>query len=159
MRVTRRRGAIRVRLEPVETQLLRGLMDDLDVALDSLPADDPVRQRLFPAGYSNDEQAAAEFRSLTEAALRDGKSERIGICRAQLPDDGGAMDLDSEAAERWLTVLNDLRLGIGTRLDVQEDDDPVIDPADSNAQTRAVYLWLTGLQDSLVRAVMRSGIA
>ena len=146
-----------MQLEPIESQVLGGLLDDLDAALDSLPDDDPVHRRLFPPGYRDDEQAAIEFRSLTEAALRDGRSERIGICRAQLPGDGGTVELDAEASERWLSVLNDVRLGIGTRLDVREDDDPVIDPADPDAQTRAVYQWLTALQDSLVRVAMRLG--
>jgi hypothetical protein len=146
---------IRLRLEPVEAQLLATLLDDLDTALESLPADDPVRQRLFPAGYRDDAEAAAEFRSLTEASLREAKVQRVGECRAELAGEGGTLELDADRVERWLIVLNDLRLGIGTRLGVQEDDDPVIDPADSDAQVRAVYQWLTALQDSLVISALR----
>jgi Domain of unknown function (DUF2017) len=155
MRVTRRRGTIRIQLEDVESQLLDGLLDDLDNALTTLPADDPVRQRLFPSGYRDDPRAEAEFRSLTESSLRESKSERVGVCRAQLPTRGGTVELDEEAAERWLTVLNDVRLGIGTRLDVREDDDPVVDATDPQAQSRVIYHWLTALQDSIVHAAMR----
>ena len=155
MKVTRRRGVIRLQLEPIESELLDGLLDDLDTALGSLSDDDPVRQRLFPAAYRDDPQAADEFRSLTESSLREARSERIGACRTELPAQGGTLALAGDDAERWLTVLNDVRLGIGTRLDVREDEYPVVDPADPQAQARAIYHWLTVLQDSLVHAAMR----
>jgi hypothetical protein len=155
VRVLRRRGHARIRLESVESGLLATLLDDLDGALRTLPDDDPVRQRLFPAAYQDDDKAAAEFRSLTEESLRDDKAERLGECRAELPSGAGDIDLDDAAAQRWLAVLTDLRLAIGTRLHVTEDDDPAIDPADPDAQLRAIYQWLTALQDSLVQVVMR----
>ena len=155
MRVTRRRGRVRINLEAVEAGLLATLFDDLSGALEVLPDDDPVRQRLFPSAYPEDEDAASEFRELTEDSLRAARVERIEQCRAELPpaEGEGNVELDEEAAQRWLTVLNDLRLAIGTRLNVSEDDEPGIDPADPDAQTRAIYHWLTALQDSLVHAV------
>jgi hypothetical protein len=154
MRVTRRRAHARIRLEAVESALLTTLFDDLEGALQTLPGDDPVRERLFPAAYRDDDEAADEFRLLTEDSLREGKAQHLSECRAELPSGEGEIDLDDEAAQRWLTVLNDLRLAIGTRLDVSEDDDPAIDPADPDAQLRAIYQWLTALQDSLVHVVM-----
>jgi hypothetical protein len=114
VRVIRRRGHARIRLESVESGLLATLMDDLDGALRTLPDDDPVRQRLFPAAYQDDDRAAAEFRSLTEESLREDKAERLGECRAELPSGAGDIDLDDGGAQRWLTVLTDLRLAIGT---------------------------------------------
>ncbi len=153
MRVTRRRGHVRINLEVVESGLLATLFDDLGGALEVLPEDDPVRQRLFPSAYPEDEDAATEFRELTEDSLRDARVERLEKCRSELPSAEGNVELDDEAAQRWLTVLNDLRLAIGTRVNVSEDDEPGIDPADPDAQTRAIYHWLTALQDSLVHAV------
>ena len=154
MRISRRRGRVRLHLEAVETGLLGTLFDDLDEALQTLPGDDPVRQRLFPAAYREDAAAAEEFRSFTEEPLRDSRSERLGVSRAELPSGEGTVELDAEAAQRWLTVLNDLRLALGTRLNITEDDDLRLDATDPQAQSRAVYQWLTALQDSLVRAVM-----
>jgi hypothetical protein len=153
VRVSRRRGHVRINLEVVEAGLLATLFDDLGGALEVLPEDDPVRQRLFPSAYPEDDDAATEFRELTEDSLRDARVERLEKCRADLPSADGNVELDDEAAQRWLTVLNDLRLAIGTRLNVSEDDEPGIDPADPDAQTRAIYHWLTALQDSLVHAV------
>jgi hypothetical protein len=51
-------------------------------------------------------------------------------------------------------VLNDLRLALGTRLGITEDDDPDLDPVDPAAQSRVIYYWLTALQDSVVQGLM-----
>lgn len=166
MRVTRRRGLIRLQLEPVEAGLLRSLFGELSEALDAdaVMSDDPVWQRLHPAGYRDDEAAAAEFRRLTEAALDTERVARLAQCLADLErctDDRGLVELDGDGAERWLKALNDLRLALGTRLGVTEDD--VLEPprgsedaAEADAPPgREVYVWLTAVQDSLVHAVMR----
>lgn len=158
MKVSRRHGAVRVRLEPVEAVLLRSLLDDLADTLeaDALEADDPVRERLFPAGYRDDDAAAAEFRSLTEQSLRSERSERARGVAARLEEPGaGPLELDGDEGERWIQVLNDLRLALGTRLAITEEDEPDFDPDEPDAQQRAVYYWLTGVQDALVGALMR----
>jgi hypothetical protein len=49
-------------------------------------------------------------------------------------------------------VLNDLRLALGTRLGITEDDDHVVERPDD---PRVVYYWLTGIQDAVVQALMR----
>jgi hypothetical protein len=157
VKVSRRHGAVRVRLEPVEAVLLRSLLDDLadTVEADALEADDPVRARLFPAGYRDDDAAAAEFRSLTEESLRSERSERARGVAARLEPDAGPWELDGDEGERWIQVLNDLRLALGTRLAITEEDEPDFDPDEPDAQQRAVYYWLTGMQDALVGALMR----
>jgi hypothetical protein len=155
MKLRRRRGVPQVQLDEVETALLGSLLDDLLDALGTLADDDPVRRRLFPDGYRDDEEAAAEFRSLTEAGLHDDKAARAERCRAELPIGSGELALPPEAADRWLTVLNDLRLALGTRLGVSQDEPTDIDPADPHAQSWAVYYWLTSLQDALVQTTMR----
>lgn len=156
MRVSRRRGGLVMRLDPVETSLLSSLLDDLVAALegDLLDADDPVRARLYPAGYRDDAEAAAEFRSLTETSLTTERVERSRRCLAELTL-AGDIALDADAGRRWIQSLNDLRLALGTRLGITDEDDPVAAYDDADEHPRAVYYWLTGLQDSLVRALMR----
>ncbi|MDT4934378.1 MAG: hypothetical protein QOK11_2270 [Pseudonocardiales bacterium] len=157
MKVTRRRGALRLRFDPVETVLLGSLLDELAGALesDALDDDDPVRQRLFPDGYRGDDDAAAEFRSLTEGSLSAERSERARDCARQLTPGVTELGLDGAAGERWIQVLNDLRLALGTRLEITEEDEPEFEPDDPDAEQRAVYYWLTGMQDAVVRALMR----
>jgi hypothetical protein len=173
MRVSRRRGSVRLRLDAVEVELLVLLLDELDALLaaeaagagDAGDASDPVRQRLFPDGYRDDPEGAADFRAMTETSLRETKRSRLATCRAELPRAAGAgarpagqLQFDEQGTERWLTVLNDLRLALGTRLDVRDDDGAVDSDADllsEQGQPRQVYDWLTALQDWLVRAAMR----
>jgi hypothetical protein len=156
VKVTRRRGIPRLQLEPVEAHILESLLDELASTLESdgLDAADPVRQRLFPAAYRGDAEAEAEFRSLTEFSLRTERTERARQCAEQL--NGGATDIafDAESGQRWIQVLNDLRLALGTRLGITEDDGD-LDPNDRDFQQRSVYYWLTAVQDSLVRALMK----
>ena len=163
MRLSRRRGELRLRLDPVEVDVLTAVLTELADALadDALDGDDPVRQRLFPAAYRDDGAAAEEFRSITESALTADRVERTRRCVADLagapaPGGGTEVTLDDDAGTRWITTLNDVRLALGTRLGITEDDpgDDAEDPDAPDFQQRAIYYWLTGLQDSLVQSLM-----
>jgi hypothetical protein len=155
VKVSRRKGRLRLRLEVEEVTLLSMLLDELDALLErDVDPDDEVLRRLYPAAYQNDPEAETEFRSLTESTLRTARSERIAACRADLV---GAPEVDlsdPDAGRRWIQVLNDLRLALGTRLGITEDDEPDFDPADPAAQPRVIYYWLTAVQDSLVQGLM-----
>ena len=156
MRVSRRHGRLRLRLEPVEVDLLEALLDQLESVLDGDDGDgaEDIRDRLFPAAYPDDPDAADEFRALTAETLRGDRDERIAACRAELAA-GGDVDLSPpDTAQRWIQVLNDLRLAFGTRLGVTEDDPPAFDPDAHDADLRAVYHWLTEVQDSVVGELM-----
>jgi hypothetical protein len=112
--------------------------------------DDPALARLLPDAYRDDPGAAGEFRRLTEASLRRDKVEAAERLLAALPGDGpGEVRLDPEATEGWLSTLNDVRLALGTRLEVTEEmAEP--DPEDPDAPAYVVYLWLTELQGVLI---------
>lgn len=143
-------------LEPVEVELLTRLLDELDAVLDGAAGpEDEVLQRLNPAAYVDDEDADADYRRLTEGSLRSERNERMAACRADLAISPDVDLADPGAARRWIQVLNDLRLALGTRLGVTEDDDRDIDPNDPQTQPRMIYFWLTGLQDSVVQGLMR----
>jgi uncharacterized protein DUF2017 len=151
MRVTRR-GGLKLRLEPGEDALLTALLEQLaDVVAEEDDVGDPVHERLFPDAY-DDEDAAREYRDITERSLRRDRIERVRACQKELATE---ISLDDEAADRWLRVLNDVRLALGTRLGVTEDWDRDVDPADPAQLPEATYLWLTSVQDLLVRAVTR----
>lgn len=154
MKVRRRGGLLRLRLDSIETGLLARLFEDLLELLSSDTVDGPVQRRLFPSGYRDDEDADLEFRSLTEVTLRTERSERARQCAAELAAAVGELELTGEAGQRWIQVLNDVRLALGTQLGVTEDE-PDIDPDDPGAAQQAIYYWLTGVQDSIVRALMR----
>ncbi|MGI8760191.1 MAG: DUF2017 family protein [Jatrophihabitantaceae bacterium] len=162
MKITRAGGSVRLRLAAGESAALASLIGDLVAVLRpaGLDPSDPVYQRLFPDGYQDDPEAAEAFRSLTESALHEERLQRAEQCLAELaagtPQRRGLeVVLDPEATDRWLKVLNDIRLAIGTRLGITDDDALEIDPRARQPTARDVYAYLTGVQDSLVRAAMR----
>jgi hypothetical protein len=173
MRFSRRAGGIRAKLEAVEADVLSSLAADLLVLLgdsdepdaDPLAAlvglssgpvtapEDPALARLLPDAYGDDHEAADEFRRYTEGDLRAAKRASAGAVLATLAPltgKGGKLVLDREQADAWLGCLNDLRLVLGTRLEVTEDTD--MEPAadDPRAQALHVYGWLGWLQESLL---------
>ncbi|MGH8962319.1 MAG: DUF2017 family protein [Jatrophihabitantaceae bacterium] len=154
--------AVRVRLGAQEADTLASLLADLINALQpgGLDPSDPVYHRLYPDGYKENTEAAEAFRSMTASSLQEERLGRAEQCLAGLAEIGTAkrkMDvtLDAEAAQRWLQVLNDMRLAIGTRIGISEDDESFdFDPGAPDSMPRAIYAYLTGVQDALVRARM-----
>jgi hypothetical protein len=129
--------------------------------------EDPVLARLFPTAYSEDEEAASEFRRFTEATLRDGKARSActiidGLEEAGLPpqlDEEGLIidvELDEPTAETWMRSFTDLRLALATRLGVEEGDEAYWDAMpdeDPRAQAHDIYDWVGYLQETLVQAL------
>jgi hypothetical protein len=157
VRPFRRRGdELVARLVDAEADIVGLLLDQLEQLLAADPADsggDPVMERLLPPGHASDPELAAEFRDLTEAGLRSGKSDDLATVRATLPPQGGELRLDDEQARAWLRTTNDLRLALGTRLGVSAETEPPEDPTDEEGSQLAVYYWLTAVQGSLVDAL------
>ena len=157
MRPFRAKGATVVaRLDPAEAGIVGLLLDQLDQLLTADRGDvagDPVLARLLPDGHRVDPALAADYRALTEFSLREGKTDDLAMVRATLPPDGGEVRLDLDEGAAWLRTSNDLRLALGTRLDVTEDTEPPDDFTDERDHQLGVYYWLTALQGSLVDAL------
>jgi hypothetical protein len=105
-------------------------------------------RRLFPTAHPTDVDAEAEYRSLMRDQLLAGRLEAIERVEESLD----ATRLDDELADRWMGVINDVRLTLGTVLDVSEDDDPAVDPEADDAPARFAYGYLSGLLEELVDA-------
>jgi hypothetical protein len=171
--VSRDAGGILVALVPEDALLLRSLAsqvvemlrpdepasaDPLEemVGLSQSPAPpptDPAVQRLLPDAYA-EQTAATEFRRLMDVELRRIKVAALDQLLADL-DDGGVR-LDDDGAEQWLQALNDLRLVLGVRLDVQEDLDEFVRSLPSDdARLPLLYAYdrVTRLQDALLGVI------
>jgi hypothetical protein len=177
VRFKRTRKGVEAKLEAVEAgllaqcavqliELLGGEEEESNdplVALVGLPPgqvetpSDPALARLFPDAYGDDAAAAGEFRRYTESDLRAGKRAAASHVVSQLRpllDAGGKLVLDRDDVDLWLTWLNDVRLVLGTRLEVTDDgfeDD--LDPQDPRWELTQVYGWLAWLQESLLASV------
>ncbi len=148
-------GELVARLDRAETGIVGLLLDQLEQLLDADDVGgDPVMARLLPDGHRSNAVLAADYRELTESALREGKADDLAMVRATLPAQGGEVRLDDEQARAWLRTTNDLRLALGTRLEISEDTEPPEEITGDEDQQLAVYYWLTALQGSLVDALV-----
>ncbi|GHF36994.1 hypothetical protein GCM10010218_18200 [Streptomyces mashuensis] len=138
----------------------------------SEPPSDPALARLFPDAYGapgteqdqRERAYAAEFRRYTENDLRERKrQDALGVVRSLdaltvAGDDAAVLRLAPEDCRQWIGTLNDLRLTIAARLEIGDEDDSgqLYGLPDDDARKPMVmaYLWLGGLQETLVEALM-----
>ncbi len=176
---TRRRGGgVILNLDAGEIQLLDHLLEqlgellepegqDAHAPLDPLAAmlgigtateapEDPALARLLPDAYGEDPEASAEFRRYTELSLREKKQAQARLARQTLADPERG-ELTDEQVDAWLRALNDLRLALGTRLEVTEDLEAemavvnALPDGDPRLLLYEIYDWLGSLQATLLR--------
>jgi Domain of unknown function (DUF2017) len=141
------RGDYRLRIPPAERRILRSLPGQLRALL---ATDDPALERLFPPAYADDPEAEDEFAELTHGELREGKLSALQVMEATLD----ARRVDEEQMLAWLGALNDLRLVLGTRLDVTEEMyEAPLPEDDPRAAEYTLYHYLGWLQEQVVAAL------
>jgi Domain of unknown function (DUF2017) len=146
-----REGDYRLRLSDAERELLRTLPLDLLRLLAEDPGD-PTLRRLHPSAYEDDEEADGEFRELMQRELEDGRRQALTL----LVETASRERLTAAELDAWLRALTDLRLALGTRLEVTEDTyDRDIDPRDPAAYELSVFAYLSWLQEQAVEATMQ----
>ncbi|NUS73912.1 MAG: DUF2017 domain-containing protein [Corynebacteriales bacterium] len=145
-----------------EARILREIMDQVaELAAHGDASVDEAVGRLLPDGYRDDEKAALELRSLTEGSLRSAKVAAAREVASTLPHHAGAVELDEQQAQSWLTALTDARLVLANRIGLTGDsdligelDDAVAeDPEGPRTFAISVYHYLSFLQETLVHAV------
>jgi hypothetical protein len=151
----RRDGSIVVGLEDNEREVLRNLISQLRMLVrtetsDTIDETSPVR-RLFPTAYPSDNDREDEYQEMVREPLVEQRLASIDTVEQTLDSD----TLDDDSAGAWMRTLNDLRLVVGTRLDVSEDQTE-IDPDDPDAHLHAVYDYLGFLVDRLVMALTQT---
>jgi hypothetical protein len=136
----------------------------------SEPPTDPALARLFPEAYGDEDkelrEASAEFRRFTKNDLRTRKRDDALVVVRTLDtlspagDGGAVLTLTADESRHWLGSLNDLRLTIGTRLDVSDEDEGEngslyrLPDSDPRKPMVMAYLWLGALQETLVETLM-----
>ena len=134
------------------------------------PPADPALARLFPEAYGDDDselrEASAEFRRFTENDLRTHKREDALVVVRSLDaltpaaDGDAVLTLTEDESRHWLGALNDLRLTIGTRLEVSDEDEGEdgslyrLPDSDPRKPMVMAYLWLGALQETLIETLM-----
>lgn len=141
-------------LEADEREALRRLIGEMRMFLSAqIPRQDPVRARLFPDAYE-DEESEGNFREMVEGDLEQAKRAALDTVAQALGDETGDVEIAllPHEVQAWLTLLTDLRLSLGTRLEVTEEKmSAEIDPDDPDATAYEVLHWLGWFQESMLR--------
>ncbi len=154
-----RGSLVSVHLADWERRLLAEMVNELrSNLLDHTPARDggdgldPSLRRLFPPAYLSDPDRDAEYQRLMRDELLAERLEHLEFLDRSLDED----HLDDEQVTAWMRGLNELRLVIGTQLDISEEDDPAdIDPDDPAQRPMLRYHYLGGLLAELIEAAPR----
>jgi Domain of unknown function (DUF2017) len=130
----------------------------------SQPPPDATMARLLPDFFSSQASQPADsdqadsingaLRSLHEPEIIDAKREAAQRLLDTCPIGGGRLELTEDDAGAWLSALNDIRLALGTMLDVGPDGPDRLPAGHPMAGHLDVYQWLTVLQEYLVLALM-----
>ena len=176
--IKRKAGMIRVELTPEERMVLTRFAREVAQMLGGVPAtdpdplaalvgmtddsgtppappEDPALLRLLPDAY-DDPAGAAEFRRLTDDELRRGKATSLIRLADDIDAGRDVIELDEAGADGWVQAINDVRLVLGVRLDLDEEGSGwgrSVAPDDPRAPLMAAYQWLTGLQERLLGAM------
>ena len=136
---------------------------------DSSPPRDPALARLLPPA-SEDEELAAELRTLTEGSLRATKAEQLAVVHRGLTAPSRFVIVREGTERSWLAALTDVRLVLATRLGIENDEDaeriyaraggeesqgeePQSEEAELESALTSLYAALTWWQESLLEAM------
>lgn len=149
--------------EAREQEVLSGLLREF-TALTASRRDDPMRgektpkdpalARLLPDPVHADDEASAELRFLTEAALITHKLTNAAAVEASLAASvGEPARLDDAQELAWLKTLTDLRLVLAARLAIERDDDLGRDATEVDRWMQTAYHWLGATQAELLDTI------
>ena len=147
-RISRTRGgSYEIHLPEPERALLGNLTGQLGELL-AETTDDPTVRRLFPTANNEDPARDQEYHQLVRDELLERRLAALATVEATLAEP----ELTEEQLTAWLGAINDLRLVLGTRLDVGEELLDV-DADDPDAPAYAVYEYLGFLLSEVVDAL------
>ena len=126
----------------------------------TVPPTDATMSRLLPdfvsadAAESDPSGSNAALRSLHEPQIIDAKISAAQRLLETLPPDGGRVELTEDEAQAWVAAVNDIRLALGTILQIGPEVPDELPEGHPMATHLDVYHWLTVLQEYLVLGLM-----
>jgi len=119
-----RDGTFELRIPKDERDLLRSVGPQLREVLvrqaTAIEAGaDPAVDRLFPEAYPDDDDRQAEFRLLAHDSLLESHLGALAV----LEETADADRLDEDQLLAWMRAVNNVRLVLGTRLEVTQEGD------------------------------------
>lgn len=147
----KKNGSVELAFATQEAALLLELPRQLRDTLIRHNEADPATARLLPR-VSTNPVVAAEYKALVGDELRRSKLERVDqfettIQNAEVGRSKVVFKLSPEEYEIWIGFLNDMRLMVGSQLNITEDWDPDYETLDPDEW---LYLVLTSIQCQLI---------
>lgn len=150
-------------LEPEERENEDPLAALVGLDSEAVKPEDSAVARLLPDAVRNDDVESLEFRRLTERSLREDK---VGVLRgAALLLENTNVLLNPDQAQLLARALNDVRLVLADRLNIETDEDAarlhdisdLEDAEDLESYLALVYNFVTWLQEGLMQALLGAG--
>ena len=117
--IVRDDGTFTINLQDHERETMLDLVGQLETVLISGPDDERLR-RLYPTAYNENPEHDAEYQGFMREELTQSRAASIATVREMLSSDSPVTENQLGA---FMMVLNNLRLILGSLLDVNEDDD------------------------------------
>ena len=80
----------------------------------------PMLRRLYPTAYPSDAEANEAYNELVHDQLLEQRLAALDTVEETMTRD----ELTLDELTQWMNAINAIRLVLGTRLDISEDDDP-----------------------------------
>jgi hypothetical protein len=138
-------GRYAVDLDDDLRELLGGLLSQLR---ELLTTDSPALVRLFPPPYQDDDERNEGYSVMAGAELIEGRLAAIDTVESTL----GLEVLTEDQLQSWMRSTNDLRLVLGTMLDVDESGSTP-EPDSPEAPMYAAYELLGAVLTDIVDAL------
>jgi hypothetical protein len=156
-------------LPPGSVELLEKLPGRLRAVLEKPDFGDKVIARLFPQAYRDDPEAEVEYQRLLRDDLLQkkldgidsfertlkGRREKKGLLGTRIGR-FAELDLSGEDLTLWLGFLHDMRLLIGTRLDITDESWEREIPSGPEAEEHLLLHVLAYMEEAILEALRKS---
>ncbi|MBG01408.1 MAG: hypothetical protein CL470_03975 [Acidimicrobiaceae bacterium] len=112
-------GSYKIEITDWQKELFRNLIEEVSEIISD--RENPLGNLLFPIAYQNDIDANSEFDSLTKGDLEESHLSALKILE-EIPEVG---EVSEETLLKVMQAINILRLVLGTRLDITDEDTPI----------------------------------
>ena len=150
--VIRQEGdGFRLAIRPDDRRVVVDLISQLRDAVLAGAGDERFR-RLFPAAYHQDAEFDEEYQRLMHGELLASRLDSLNRTHELLvrDDEADVIVLTEEELDSLMKSVNDLRLVLGTLLDIQEDE-PALDEDDPAYPQFHLYSYLGWLLEWIIR--------
>ena len=134
--------AITVRLDESVRSLLERVANELREVL--LVNDPAATRRLYPTAYPDDDELETEYQDLVHDQLLMQRLDALDSFEATINNE----QINVDTADAWMSTINQIRLVLGTRLDVSEDESD-FDEDDPDAYSKVIYQVLSHILEEL----------